>query len=412
MRDHQYALNARGEWVNARLTRYRAHSVFFCDCPARHRMKLVKPSGRLGKRRFCDYFAHIAKHAKRGDASVSVIPQCASGGESLLHRMAKQRLREMVGRYGFSIFRCAECGEQECVDTRGCKVDIEVRSRDGKWRYDCLLSRGAVQIAALEVVHTHRSGDDKVAAVRASGLEIAEFRAVDVMEQLVGGDAIVDIDNLQMRRGRCQTCLVQHALKWQRDCFVDELVELMEQEQAAGAHYEREDALRRVLAMEPLLRKCQHLLLMGLKTRVRLHIPRIGEIRCSEIEEWQHGVLVSGFNRRLPTQKICIFLLQKDSDVHSVRWQHQSIKRDFHVFIKCSTVLSRLGCMGEERVRFNDCRWALLKELEQSRGVCANCGRMGHTSDECYAKFCMGCGRAGHLRVDCFARFDVLGNMI
>jgi hypothetical protein len=63
-------------------------------------------------------------------------------------------------------------------------------------------------------------------------------------------------------------------------------------------------------------------------------------------------------------------------------------------------------------VLFNDCRWALLKGLEQSRGVCANCGRMGHTSDECYAKFCMGCGRAGHLRVDCCARIDVLGNMI
>jgi uncharacterized Zn finger protein len=40
------------------------------------------------------------------------MPECASGGESLLHRMAKQRLRERVGRYSFSIFRCAECGEE------------------------------------------------------------------------------------------------------------------------------------------------------------------------------------------------------------------------------------------------------------------------------------------------------------
>ena len=63
MRDHQYALDIRGEWVNAKVTKYRKHSVFFCDCPAKHKMKLVKPSGRLGKRLFCDYFAHVSKSA-------------------------------------------------------------------------------------------------------------------------------------------------------------------------------------------------------------------------------------------------------------------------------------------------------------------------------------------------------------
>jgi hypothetical protein len=396
--------------VNARQTKYRAHCVFFCDCPVRHRMKLVKPSGLLGKRAFCDYFAHIAKRSKQGGGATPVVPQCAGGGESLLHRMAKQRLREMVGMYSFAVFRCTECGKEERVDTRGCKVNIEVRSHDGRWRYDCLLSRGAVKIAALEVVHTHRSSDDKVAAVRASGLEIAEFRVGDVMELDCNSDRTAGIDNLHLRWGRCQVCLVRHALKWQRDCFVDELVEMMRQEEEVGLHYERASELNRVLAMEPLLKKCQHLLVLGLKTRVKLYIPRIGEIRCSEIQLWQHGVLVSGFNQPLATKQICIFLVQKDSDAHTLQWQHGSVMRDFHVFINCSTVLKRLGSLADEHVLFKDCRWAILKELERSRGLCANCGRMGHTSDACYTKFCIRCGRAGHLRVDCFARVDVLGN--
>ncbi len=404
MIDHQYALNMRGEWVNAKMTKYRKHSVFFCDCPAKHKMKLVKPSGRLGKRVFCDYFAHISKSSRR-DNGQSSVSHCSSGGESLLHRMAKQRLREMVGRYYFAVFRCTECEEEECVNTKGCDVNIEVRSSDGKWRYDCLLSRGKVPIAALEVVHTHSTGHEKVSAVLSSGLEIAEFRADDIMEQLVDGSkGIVEIDNVQMRRSRCQECLMKIALRWQRDCFVDELAELIRQEEAVGFNYERISTLQRVLAVEPLLKKCKKLLRLGLKVRARISIPRIGEITCTKTEDWAYGVILSGFNMNIATQQICVFLLQNDSDVYSINWQHRSIRREFHVFIRCSTILNRLGSLAEELVCFNDCRWPILKGLERTHGLCANCGRNGHTSERCFSKFCMLCGRSGHSREECFRR--------
>jgi hypothetical protein len=366
-------------------------------------MKLVKPSGRLGKRLFCDYFAHVSKSAKHDNGSLSV-HQCNNGGESLIHRLAKQRLREMVGRYYFSVFCCTECEEEEYVITRGCEVSIEVRSSDGKWRYDCLLSKGTAPLAALEVVHTHSSGVEKVSAVRSSGLEIAEFRADDIMNELVDGrKEMVEIDNLLMRRGKCQECLMKLALMWHRDCFVDELYELIRQEEAIGFNYERINTLQRVLSIEPRLKRCKRLFRLGMKIRARIHIPRIGEITCTKTEDWEHGVLLSGFNKNIPTDKICVFLFQDNSDIHSINWQHRSIRRDFHVFIRCPTILNQLGSLAKELVCFNDCRWPLLKGLERTIGLCANCGRNGHTSEMCYSKFCVRCGRSGHSFNKCYA---------
>ncbi len=403
MHDHQYAYNVNGSWVNARLTKYLKYSVFFCDCPARHRMKLVKPSGKSGRRGFCDYFAHIVSKSSTKSA-----PTCISGGESVIHRMAKQRLREAVGLYQFAVFRCALCGDEERIDTKGCKVTIEVRSSDRKWRYDCLLSRENTPIAALEVVHMHRTGDVKAAAVRESGLEIAEFRAEEVMN--IRNERNVTLDNLHMRVGKCRICLAKVALKWQHDCFFDELAELIIQDEANWVNYARADVLRRVLATEPLLEKCKRLFQFGLNQRITLRLPKIGEITCSKMESWQHGVLVSGFNRHLPTRQLCVFFFENDSDVFNTRWQFHSIPRDFHVFLHCSTVLSRLGSLAVEQAYFKDCRWPILKELEHHHGLCANCGKTGHTSDICRNKFCVGCGRFGHVQSGCYARTDILGN--
>ena len=412
MNDHQYARDANGRWVNAKVTKYRKHSTYFCDCPSRHRMKLVKPSGTLGKRGFCDYFAHVVKRSKHSTAA-SRIPSCAHGGESRLHRMAKQRLRESVGRYRLTAFHCTQCGKEEHVNTAGCNVDIEVRSSDGRWRYDCLLRRGTTPIAALEVVHTHRTSDQKAAAVRASGIEIFEFSADEVMEKLAGGAKDVkELENLQMRIGKCQECLVQNALKWQRDCYVEELMELMRQEESIAFHYARMERLQRMLAVEPWLQKCKCLLLLGLKQRVMISIPRIGQVTCSKAELWENGVIASGFNLTLPTRQICIVLIQNDSDVYHVNWKHPSVQRDFHVFIKCSTIHNKLSSLAVEQVCFNDCRWALLKNMERIRGICANCGKYRHTSEACQSKFCIRCGRTGHLKTKCFANTNAFGEFV
>ncbi len=62
--DHQYAFDISGNWVNAQQTKFKQYQIFFCECPQKHKMKLVKPSGRCDKRPFCDYFAHVQPRQK------------------------------------------------------------------------------------------------------------------------------------------------------------------------------------------------------------------------------------------------------------------------------------------------------------------------------------------------------------
>jgi hypothetical protein len=418
-RDHQFALDVHGNWVNAKKTRYSKYSVYYCDCPRKHKMKLVKPSGALGKREFCDYFAHITKRQKRAGSTTSDHhPACVSGGESILHRRAKHALRELVGSYKFAVFRCCRCGDEKHKHTEDCSVRIEVRSSDGKWRYDCLLVRGSTPVVAMEVVNTHRTGDKKAAATRASGLEIAEFRAQDVIHMMERGCGPADngcvtlIENLQIRTGICDSCLVEDSLKWIRECYVDELHELICQEEAVPFNYARVDTLNRVLAVKPYYMRCKRLLQLAMKRRLLISIPMIGEITCSTTKLWEYGVLASGFSTKLPTHQICIFLLQQDSDACDIHWQYGSIRREFHVFLKCSTIIHRLGSLAEERVCLKDCRWAILKKLEQSKGVCANCGKFGHGSELCRVRFCLKCGRMGHLKRECFATKNFRGEPI
>ena len=147
-RDHQFAFNIQGEWVDAKQTMYMENQTFLCECPNKHKMKLVKPSGLCGKRPFCDYFAHVQTSSKKQKNDESK-PSCIPSSESLEHRTAKQRLREMVGSYFFSTFHCQKCSTERIVDTAGCSVSIEVVSDDKRWRYDCLLKKDSNAVAAL-----------------------------------------------------------------------------------------------------------------------------------------------------------------------------------------------------------------------------------------------------------------------
>ena len=314
-------------------------------------MKLVKPSGTLGKRTFCDYFSHIGK---RPDLH-SNKRKCTHGGESVIHRMAKQKLREMVGKYSFTLFQCVRCGDERYENGRGCSVTIEVRSDDGKWRYDCVLSRNGLPIVALEVVHTHKTGDEKISAVRSSGIEIVEFRAEDVMQM---GDVL---ENLNIRRGVCYCCLVELSLKWQRDCFVDELFELMDQEEMISSNYTRMMRIYHIVStVEPMLNKCKQLLKLGFQYRVKLCIPELKEefFVCTKTVKWEHGLVVyCGLHR------IFVVLLQNMTELHERKWNKwktwklsHSAEGPFCIFLECTTILHRLGSLAEDVVILSDCR--------------------------------------------------------
>lgn len=453
----QYAHDVHGSWVGAKKTKYRKHIQFFCDCPERHQLKLVKPSGILGKRPFADYFAHVSKKFKSShmNSCISMVGR----GESVDHFNAKHMLREMVGRYTFTNFRCTSCLQTQDMNTDGCEVHIESTSTDGRWRYDCLLTRGHADIAALEVVHSHKVTPEKAAAVRASGLEIAEFRAQDVLQNL--GRETVHLENLLVRLGKCQRCLVNAWLVWRKECLTEELQELTRQDAVIATHYsniheatiklrvqqaevvavykreftawlarcfldevqeiiEQENAVAvyyndmyehaRILNIETVIDRCKCLLMfncrLGLRYGIHLQVPIIGNITCHKAHTWTHGLIVTNFtcNTHLASEKICIVLFS-DGDEITRKYPHPNVHRQFHVFLHCSSVLRCLGRYTDNpQTLFVDCRWPMLKNLEQSQSICANCGKYGHRSDHCSHKFCVRCGRTGHLLQRCSVR--------
>jgi hypothetical protein len=229
---NQHALNQLGDWVNAEKTEYKKNQMFWCGCLCRRRVKLRKPSGLLGKRTFRPHFSHIPnkKHA-------DTISVCTSGGESSLHKMAKQILREDVGMYCFLLSYCKCCHNKVMVDSAGGKVDLEVVSSDKSWRYDCLLKIDNLTIA-LEVVHTHLTSDAKVEATRKSGIEIVEFRAEDVINMkerceldnikiktLEECDVCTEFDKLRMKEERERLELINELWAYEEAERLDELRE-------------------------------------------------------------------------------------------------------------------------------------------------------------------------------------------
>ncbi len=220
MTSMQYALDANGSWANAKLTEYRKHSQFFCACAERHPVKLVKPSGELGKRPFSDYFAHITR-SEQDAADARTVRSCGCT-ESPDHFNAKHKLREMVGRYAFTTFRCTKCRRKRVIYSHGCEVIVEQASKDRKWRYDCLLRRGGKDVAALEVLHSHKVTREKASSVRDAGLEIAEFRAEDILRLLkdTPGKTVL-LENLLVELGTCESCVVKENSYWMRRCDRD-----------------------------------------------------------------------------------------------------------------------------------------------------------------------------------------------
>lgn len=151
---------------------------YVCLCPDKHAVFLRKGMERA---------AHFAHFGVEGGHEVT----CRGGGESEEHIEAKHRLVEMQGQYKFALKKCMECGEclwEDCGG--GGKLDVEVRSLDKRWRYDVLLTRSDGTQLALEVYHTHASGEVKLESSALIGVPVAEFRAVDILGLRGGGGVL------------------------------------------------------------------------------------------------------------------------------------------------------------------------------------------------------------------------------
>jgi hypothetical protein len=304
----QYALDANGSWANAKLAEYKKHSQFFCGCAERHPVKLVKPSGVLGKRPFSDYFAHISR-SEQDAVDGRAVHSCGCS-ESQDHFNAKHKLREMVGQYSFTTFRCITCHKRRVTYSRGCEVIVEKASKDRKWRYDCLLRRGGKDVAALEVLHSHKVTREKASSVRDGGLEIAEFRAEDILHALTDSPTkTVHLDNLLVQLGKCQSCAAKEDLKWMRTCWRHEQRELQFQELYLLDYYRdveykqlleaRETARRQLEALE----RCTCLVEKGLMWRRDCFLEELRELIQQETDVVADYINLDARNSKMLARK-------------------------------------------------------------------------------------------------------------
>jgi hypothetical protein len=399
LEQHRYALTESGIWVDALSTQYSKGVVFYCDCPDRHSLKLVKSSGRAHKRAFRDYFAHINS------------THCCGGGESEGHRLAKHRLRGF-SKLCFVVAVCQQCGcaTQTLSRAPGDQVRIEVRSADGRWRYDCVLvdAQGAPR-CVMEVVHTHASGADKVAACEAPFF--AEFAVVDIQRSRDGSDLL----NLQpARRVLCATCIAAAYTQAWREQLEDEIEAWEELESQMAFNYEfaraRTDWERAMLVVRDY---AEYIDITVLGKQFSLNTGR---------RLWEHGYLFEtcGFDH-MPTNEVALLIMADRATWPPARLrfeiaqleQRYGIKRPFVSAVFAFSLARRLGDIQttSQTVVLKNCLYAILFEHEAASGYCAFCDRQNHAHNQCSTVFCLRCGRYGHKNNQCFAKSALQGTL-
>jgi len=476
--DHQYALDVHGNWVNAKQTKYSRLSAYFCDCPERHKLKLVKPSGKAGKRPFCDYFAHIGQYQRRKNEQdtkrqkLDHDPCIRHAGESTIHRLAKHRLREMQGFFHFVLQECYACKAALIIENcRNGKINIEVKSVDGKWRYDCVfIESNSERKVALEIVHKHATTDQKVNATREqAGWEIAEFEASEVMARL-NAESDTKLKNLIVRTTLCQHCLLERALEWQKECLFQELqlLQSWNNDSLCNAYWENERKFfeqmkkreqERLFCYEQTILKDVEELQFWEVEMIEYHckswqIKKLKEqfvqdpcLRGNEIEkskaifreflccievnvlkdfsvlfecikrEDHNGLL---FQVSFPEDQLwyIVFLDSEEPDeIKKIAWKKLGVERHQVIFLKATKVVRDLdfifkACVNDDYHTFKNCKWPVLKKYEGESRICANCGIYGHASEQCRKQFCFRCSRYGHIKQKCYAKTNANGEAI
>ena len=389
---HQYALDIHNQWVYAPSNVHDISQHYFCGCPDRHRLKFVKPTGVEGKRKFKPYFGHITAHNKRRHG-VSIV-SCRGGGESSEHILAKHRLRELLGKYSFVVEQCPVCKQKKYEYGLGSTMEMEIRSSDGKWRYDCMLKRDCVSVMALEIAHTHFTGVNKVESTRAIGIGIAEFLAAEVLLLEPGGQ----LTNMQIVSSQCCKCKsksIRVAIFHTWNAEIRVLNELDYQiHQGMEAEYQFRK-FKQVVESVPIMDKAWQIL-SRYKQQLSFMAGVFGEVTIHEIYRRE-----SGFIMRTKCSKTVFLLLLTSGQISDpsgdyIIQQIKMIEKSFSVprinvlIIRFHTIVNALEDLesvskipNEILEPFKSCTWALLKSIEKNVGKCARCFTHGHQSEQC-----------------------------
>ena len=411
--EHQYALDIRNQWVDARNTPFVRHAKYFCDCPQRHRLKHVKPKERT------HYFAHIATGTKRKRDEV----RCGSGGESMKHRLAKHKLRECVNSLAFAIEKCTCCSREIVVHFFNCTVQLEMRSANGRWRYDCMVydSDGG-KLCALEIAHTHFSKDSKIQdTLKAEGLMIAEFLAEDIL----AWDTTSRVHNQLTEYKTCLQCAWAASRRAELQMEIDLWNELEDHRLEYWEMRSRNDAFKLVLKrctspIDKAINIIHHHI-----DQIQMHLgrPQWGFVELEGLiaQQTPNGFLLCTRDTNVPAPYMFLLIIDQEWELDRGQklwtklgqiWETHRVCTDLVVGLRFDHVLNKLKDLQSGiYVEFKNCLFAILKDMERSHAICARCGKRGHTSEACFRKFCTRCGRGGHAWTDCHERTDLNGRV-
>ena len=381
----------------------------------------------------------------------------------MLHRNAKHMMRMWMDTPArtitFATEACVECWSPMAMRTFASsdyRVELERRSADGQWRYDCTLVERTsnATIAALEVMATHAC---TVSKIEGTHLLLAEFKARDVTQEIEYALASqldeAKLTNLILpKRRRCMECVLMERQTAMLQEWRGEQMVWTEFDALCLNEWERQDVERakereilriqraRVMQVErfqeAVLKQCpllpaRHAELiveqfgasMGLQNRTgwlpainqkRIPLPGMGDYfisydsdygaRCNKHanalllvdDSW----LISGGNRLHGAIKHV--------------WQNYDIPRENVMAIHIDYIVRRAPDIQDAflkgtHITFKNWLFPLLKKCEDAYQICANCGDPGHRSGECSLRICARCKRKGHLIRECFAKRSVDG---
>lgn len=372
---HQYARDAEGKWVNAQTEHKKRKREYFCECPNKHRLKLVKPSGLPDKRPFRDFFAHISDRS-------GVMPTCVSCGESKEHRMAKQALREKYGTYKFPMNKCPKCGLvhfwEPSVNGR---VELELSSRNGLWKYDCMVIENGKPVFALEVFHTHKTEEEKVAKTREDGIEIAEFTSAEILAM----NENQALKNLLCKCDTCKNCKnidlfsVQYE-KWNEEIKLLSHLESFEIWNSWWAFFSLNTRMHGKTNFERAK--------LILKERMFCFNRIFGDDFVFERQESvtvkQHGLLFDNI--------VYVGIILDDTFQHRMNIINEasaSNVKQKNIYMAWAGTIVREHYQNrdmDDLLCFKDCKWPILKEMEKDHKLCSYCLKFGHTKNVCYKK--------------------------
>jgi hypothetical protein len=219
-----------------------------CICGCNAPLGIRRPSGIPGRRAFRHHFFYL-----KGTQTNCELRTGGNGKETMQHIRAKQYLADNVNRLRIRTLKCFKCGTEEMTNLGPEAVArIEVCADGSRLRPDIIIETKLGDKWALEVFHTHVSGKDRNYRLQNMGYNVAEFRALTVIDRFERNldDSLVILDD-NLAPLMCLTCYAKQQEHWAKEKLKREEKEEKEMKEKSEKEEEQRQRKRKnAIAME------------------------------------------------------------------------------------------------------------------------------------------------------------------